>query len=138
MLTLPDNEAPRIAFEEATNKPIKKVRGGQPLQWIRTIQTDFKLVNISRFTHQPRRGKKTSCGRRRRQIRGMCSNFVQLKFELRPIRHPIRNRQYFRVFVISMVLASYMLDYITNRKTSQLEKNILTWPCLATEFEPNA
>ena len=47
MLRLPDNAPARIAFEEATNKPVKKVRGGQPLQWIKTIQKDLKPVNVS-------------------------------------------------------------------------------------------
>jgi len=31
MLKLPDNASARIAFEEATNKPVKSFRGGQPL-----------------------------------------------------------------------------------------------------------
>ena len=35
------------AFAEAYLRPVKKLKGGQPLQWMHTIKKDFKTINIS-------------------------------------------------------------------------------------------
>ena len=41
-------EAPvKQAFAEAYLRPVKKLKGGQPLQWLHTIKKDFKTINIS-------------------------------------------------------------------------------------------
>ena len=41
-------EAPvKQAFAEAYLRPVKKLKGGQPLQWMHTIKKDFKTINIS-------------------------------------------------------------------------------------------
>ena len=47
MLRLPDEAPAKIAFEEATNKPVKKVQGGQPLQWLRTVKRDLSIIDTS-------------------------------------------------------------------------------------------
>jgi len=36
-----------LAFREAFFKPPKKLRGGQPLNWLHTIKKDFKTINLS-------------------------------------------------------------------------------------------
>ena len=44
---LPDQAPAKIAFKEALFRPPKKLRGGQPLNWLHTIKRDFKEINIS-------------------------------------------------------------------------------------------
>ena len=44
---LPDNATAKLAFREAFFKPPKKLRGGQPLNWIHTIKKDFKTIKLS-------------------------------------------------------------------------------------------
>ena len=41
---LPKEAPARVAYEEVNNKPVKKVRGGQPLTWQKTLQKDLKLI----------------------------------------------------------------------------------------------
>ena len=45
MLRLPDEAPARKAFDETNNKIVKKVRGGQPLQWLKTVDRDLKNVD---------------------------------------------------------------------------------------------
>ena len=45
MLRLPDEAPARKAFDEANNKNVKKVRGGQPLQWLKTVDRDLKNID---------------------------------------------------------------------------------------------
>ena len=47
MLRLPSEAPARLAFEEANVKKVKKLRGGQPLTWIRTVKSDFKTIDVS-------------------------------------------------------------------------------------------
>ena len=47
MLRLPSEAPARLAFEEANVKEVKKLRGGQPLTWIRTVKSDFKTIDVS-------------------------------------------------------------------------------------------
>ena len=44
---LPDNAPAKLAFREAFFKPPKKLRGGQPLNWLHTIKKDFKTIELS-------------------------------------------------------------------------------------------
>ena len=44
---LPDQAPAKKAFKEALFRPPKKLRGGQPLNWLHTIKRDFKEINIS-------------------------------------------------------------------------------------------
>ena len=44
---LPRGAPARIAYEEVTTKPVKKVRGGQPLTWLKTIERDLNSININ-------------------------------------------------------------------------------------------
>ena len=37
---LPKEAPTKIAYEEVTTKPVKKVRGGQPLAWHKTIEKE--------------------------------------------------------------------------------------------------
>ena len=41
-------EAPvRLAYEEVTQKPVKKLKGGQPLTWLKTIERDLNSINLT-------------------------------------------------------------------------------------------
>ena len=44
---LPDKAPAKVAFREAYFRPPKKIRGGQPLNWLHTIKKDFKVVNLT-------------------------------------------------------------------------------------------
>ena len=44
---LPKEAPARVAYEEVNNKPVKKVRGGQPLTWQKTIEKDLKIIGIN-------------------------------------------------------------------------------------------
>ena len=44
---LPKEAPARKAFNEAYLKPVKKIKGGQPLQWLHTIKRDFKSINMT-------------------------------------------------------------------------------------------
>ena len=44
---LPKEAPARVAYEEVNNKPVKKVRGGQPLTWQKTIEKDLKVIGIN-------------------------------------------------------------------------------------------
>ena len=35
----------RKAYEEATKRPVKKLRGGQPITWHRVIERDLNSIN---------------------------------------------------------------------------------------------
>ena len=43
---LPAQASAKIAFKEAHFRPLKKLRGCQPLNWLHTIKRDFKEINI--------------------------------------------------------------------------------------------
>ena len=43
---LPKEAPARIAFEEVTTKPVKKVRGGQSLTWLKTIERDLNSIGV--------------------------------------------------------------------------------------------
>ena len=43
---LPREAPARIAYEEVTTKPVKKVRGGQPLTWLKIIERDLNSIGI--------------------------------------------------------------------------------------------
>jgi len=66
-----DNAPARIAFEEATNKPVKKVTEGQPLQWLKTIQRDLKPVNISLEEAKRLAVKRDDTGERGREYKNL-------------------------------------------------------------------
>ena len=42
---LPENTPARIAYKEVTEKPTKKIKGGQKLTWHHTIERDFKKID---------------------------------------------------------------------------------------------
>ena len=44
---LPDSAPAKLAFREAFFRPPKKLRGGQPLNWLHTIKKDFKTIELS-------------------------------------------------------------------------------------------
>ena len=44
---LPKEAPARKAFNEAYLTPVRKIRGGQPLQWLHTVKRDFKSINIT-------------------------------------------------------------------------------------------
>ena len=44
---LPDKAPAKVAFREPYFRPPKKIRGGQPLNWLHTIKKDFKVVNLT-------------------------------------------------------------------------------------------
>ena len=44
---LPDKAQAKIAFREAYFRPPKKLRGGQPLNWLHTIKRDFKNIDLT-------------------------------------------------------------------------------------------
>ena len=44
---LPDKAPAKIAFKEAYLRPPKKLRGGQPLNWLHTIKKDFKNIDLT-------------------------------------------------------------------------------------------
>ena len=43
---IPDSAPAKLAFREAFFKPPKKLRGGQPLNWLHTIKKDFKNIDL--------------------------------------------------------------------------------------------
>ena len=42
---LPNETPAKKAYEEATKRPVKKLRGGQPLTWHRVIERDLNSIN---------------------------------------------------------------------------------------------
>ena len=42
---LPNETPARKAYDEATKRPVKKIRGGQPLTWHRVIERDLNSIN---------------------------------------------------------------------------------------------
>ena len=47
---LPEGAPARVAYEEATKKPAKKLKGGQPLNWHRIIERDLNSIDTT--THK--------------------------------------------------------------------------------------
>ena len=44
---LPKETPARLAYEEITQKPVKKLKGGQPLTWLKTIERDLHSINLT-------------------------------------------------------------------------------------------
>ena len=44
---LPKEAPPRLAYEGVTQKPVKKLKGGQPLTWLKTIERDLYSINLT-------------------------------------------------------------------------------------------
>ena len=47
LLRLPKETPARLAYEEITQKPVKKLKGGQPLTWLKTIKRDIHSINLT-------------------------------------------------------------------------------------------
>ena len=44
---LPKEAPAKLAYEEVTKKPVKKLKGGQPLTWLKTIERDLNSINLT-------------------------------------------------------------------------------------------
>ena len=44
---LPKEAPARLAYEEVTQKPVKKLKGGQPLTWLKTIERDLHSIDLT-------------------------------------------------------------------------------------------
>ena len=44
---LPKEAPAKLAYEEVTQKPVKKLKGGQPLTWLKTIERDLNSINLT-------------------------------------------------------------------------------------------